>query len=70
MSVFWRKEKKENFKVKNNITRSNVLKDFLRDTDADFIKVYCFPAFLACAYYFGSDDTKKKIEEMIDQCSE
>lgn len=67
MSVFWRKEKKEDYKVNKKITGSEVLKRFLQETDADFVKVYCFPAFLACAYYFGSDDMKQKIEELIDE---
>lgn len=67
MSVFWRKEKKEDYKVNKKITGSEVLKRFLKETDADFVKVYCFPAFLACAYYFGSEDMKQKIEELIDE---
>ena len=64
--VFWRKQKKEDFKIKKDIVNSEALKNFLRDVDADFIKVYCFPSFLCCAYFFGSEDMKKKIEEMID----
>ena len=67
MPVFWKKEKKENYQVNKKITGAEVLKDFLHDTDADFVKVYCFPAFLACAYYFGSDDMKQKIEELIEK---
>ena len=65
--VFWKKEKKEDYKVSNKLTGSEVLKKFLREADAEFVKVYCFPAFLACAYYFGSDDMKSKIEELIDE---
>lgn len=66
MPVFWKKEKREKFKVEGKITEEESLKDFLSKVDGDFIKTCCFPAFLACAYYFGSSDTKAKIEELID----
>lgn len=67
MSVFWRKKKRNDFEVNKKITGLEELKDFLETADADFIKVYCFPAYLACAYYFGTDKTKEKIEELIDE---
>ncbi|MBO5141604.1 MAG: hypothetical protein J6C46_01165 [Clostridia bacterium] len=67
MSVFWRKKKKSDFEINKKITGLEELKEFLETADSDFIKVYCFPAYLACAYYFGTDKTKEKIEELIDE---
>lgn len=67
MSVFWKKKKKKSdFEVNKKIVGAEELKDFLENADSEFIKIYCFPAYLACAYYFGTDKTKKKIEELID----
>lgn len=67
MSVFWKRKKRSDFGVNRKITGLEELKDFLENTDPEFIKVYCFPAYLACAYYFGTDKTKEKIEELIDE---
>lgn len=67
MSVFWRKKKKSDFEVNKKITALEELKDFLENVDGEFVKIYCFPAYLACAYYFGTDKTKEAIEELIDE---
>lgn len=67
MSVFWRKKRKSDYEINKKITGLEELKDFLEKADPDFIKVYCFPAYLACAYYFGTSKTKEKIEELIDE---
>lgn len=67
MSVFWKRKKKSDYEVNKKITGLNVLKDFLEETDPEFIKVYCFPAFLACAYYFGTSKTRDKIDELIEE---
>ena len=66
MGVFWKKKKKSDYNISQKIINDRVLKEFLEEVDPDFIKIYVFPAFLGCAYYFGSSDTKKRIEEMID----
>lgn len=67
MSVFWKKKKRSDFEVNKKIVGLEELKDFLETADPEFIKVYCFPAYLACAYYFGTDKTKEKIEVLIDE---
>lgn len=67
MPAFWRKKKKSDFEVNRKIIGLEELKDFLETTDPEFVKVYCFPAYLACAYYFGTEKTKEKIEELIDE---
>lgn len=65
--VFWKKKKKKsNYEVNKDIIGKKELKDFLETADEEFIKIYCFPAFLACAYYFGTPKTKEAIEEIID----
>lgn len=67
MSVFWKRKKKSDYEINKKITGLDELKDFLENADPEFIKVYCFPAYLACAYYFGTNKTKEKIEELIDE---
>jgi len=67
MSVFWKKKKRNYYKINKKITGLEELKEFLETADPEFIKVYCFPAYLACAYYFGTEKTKEKIEELIDE---
>lgn len=70
MSVFWKRKKKSNFEINKKITGLEELKDFLETADPNFVKIYCFPAFLACAYYFGTPQTKEKIEELINEAIE
>jgi len=67
MSVFWKKKKRNDYEINKKITGLEELKEFLETADPEFIKVYCFPAYLACAYYFGTEKTKEKIEELIDE---
>ena len=46
--VFWKKKKrKSDFEVNKKIIGLNELKDFLENTDEEFIKIYCFPAYLS-----------------------